>query len=619
MAGIAGILLKQKDKEVTDYLPAFETMMKKLAVSDSQLKKSHAGSSFLIGNVITCSGRFNNRFQFNEFLHVYCVIDGLIFVSDEEKSILKKKYQLNGHLSDYDLVPYLYHCYEKEIIHHITGWYNVFLVSEANNEFVLFNDRFGYLPLYYYESNEVFVFASKIECLLGSGLMSAFEFDLTSIAEHLFFNYTLSDYTFIKDIKILENATLLSFEGDKKSERKYWGVENLFDFKPVAEKESLQILNEGLNAAILKILTQSQQTLNATLTGGWDSRVVLSLLLPENKERLSLYSFGADKNDDITIPEYIAKKEHINYKSYILNEEYIANQFIPSSIDTILLSNGTRHYKRSHYLHAIKQIALNSDLLINGNFGDEVFKVAQVSGGSVISQNAIDFIGSDFNVDKTIERFNESTFLKNIKLNTNRVKEEFGYRLNLINEKTKAFDTLSKKFLYFRLEINLRKFFGAEVNSYNDYVYSFSPFIDYDFLSSLARTKYFGIHYPFNSNDLKLKMQTTLLYARLTQMNYKPLVYYNSTRGYSMHDSITALGKLKIYLKKYYKTKKIAVDGFNTKPTDEIFLNHLKQSSTFTDSHSLLVETELNNKFACDINSLVFWMNSVKHRYFNSV
>ncbi|MEZ5084601.1 MAG: hypothetical protein R2750_14345, partial [Bacteroidales bacterium] len=294
----------------------------------------------------------------------------------------------------------------------------------------------------------------------------------------------------------------------------------------------------------------------------------------------------------------------------------LANQFIPSSIDTILLSNGTRHYKRSHYLYAIKQIALNSDLLINGNFGDEVFKIAQVSGGSVISQNAIDFIGSDFNVDKTIERFNKSSFLKSIKYNITSIKEEFGNRLSIINDKTTAFDSLNKKFLYFRFEINLRKFFGAEVNSYNDYVYSFSPFIDYDFINSLAQTKYFGIHYPFNSNDLKLKMQTTLLYARLTQMNYKPLVYYNSTRGYSMHDSITAVGKLKIFFKKYYRIKNVAIDGFNTKPTDEIFLNHLRQSSTNTDSHSLSLDSELNDKYSCDINSLVFWMNSMKHKYF---
>ena len=98
-----------------------------------------------------------------------------------------------------------------------------------------------------------------------------------------------------------------------------------------------------------KITTQSNKKLNMTLTGGWDSRVVLSKLLPDQNKRLNLYSFGAEDADDILIPKYIAKREHLKYTSYVLDQAYLDNDFLPQAKRTIELSRATRNYKRTHY------------------------------------------------------------------------------------------------------------------------------------------------------------------------------------------------------------------------------------------------------------------------------
>ncbi|MCD4731291.1 MAG: hypothetical protein K8R74_11855, partial [Bacteroidales bacterium] len=194
-------------------------------------------------------------------------------------------------------------------------------------------------------------------------------------------------------------------------------------------------------------------------------------------------------------------------------------------------------------------------------------------------------------------------------------KEEFASRISVLRNKANEFDSISQKYYYVRFELNLRKYFGNEVNSYNDYVYCASPFIDHDFLMLFARTMYLGIHYSFNSNDLRLKMMATLLYTDLTRRNYKPLVFYQSSRGYSMHDATTSVGKIKILLKKYLLSKKSSIDGFNTKPTDELFLNYLQDFVKTNNGIPLSLTADLTGAKSPDINSMVYWMNRIESRY----
>jgi asparagine synthetase B (glutamine-hydrolysing) len=619
MAGIAGIFLKQKNKKAETYLPAFEAMMDKLSASDGQLQKYHIDSSFLFGNAVAISTKNNDRFQFLESLNIYCVFDGLLFINDQEKFIIRKQYQINDEKSDYELLPYLYDFYSTDIVNHITGWYNIFLVDATKQESLLLNDRLGYSPLYYYESDLFFVFASKIECILSSGLMSSLnfgiEFDVTTIAEQMFFNHSLSDNTFIKGIHTLPNALSISFNSHGTKWEKYWGIEEFFDLKKAGQKESFNLINNGLKTAISKVIPESGKEINLSLTGGWDSRVVLSLLMPEYKDKLRLYSFGAENSDDIIIPEYIAGKEHVRYDSYILDQDYLDQDFIPDAQKTIELSNGTRNYKRTHYLYAIQKIASFSDMLVSGIFGDEVFKVAQTTGGNVLSQNTIDIIGANFNLDQTLKKFSSSGFLNTFHTDHKKLTDEFSSRLEKFQNKTDKFDTDIQKYYYVRFELNLRKYFGAEVNSYNDYVYCFSPFIDHDFLTNFAQTSFMDTHYNKDSNELKRKMEITSLYANLIKQNYKPLIYYNTARGYSMFDAITLAGKFKILAKKYLNKKTNKIDGFNTNPTDQLFNNFLLESLPQKSKQQLLLSSDYSYDKTAQINSMIYWMHLIKSRY----
>lgn len=477
----------------------------------------------------------------------------------------------------------------------------------------MINDRLGFLPLYYYESDSYFIFASKIEAILNSGLLPSIKPDATTIAEHLFFNYPISDHTYIENIQTLSNAEFFKITQNNTIREKYWSISEFYDFAPVNKQESFHLLDEGLKHAVGKAISHCENKINLSLTGGWDSRVVLSYLLPQYKTKLNIYSFGAEQSDDILIPQQIARAESLEYTPYILDQHYLDHFFIPNALKTIGLSNGTRNYKRTHYLYAVQQIAEISNFLVTGIFGDEVFKVARPLDGEVLSQNTIDLLQSDFDLDETINKFSNSLILNHLNVNQNKLIEAFGERLTFLKNRMKGFESISRKYYSFRFEYNLRKYFGNEANSYNDFVFCFSPFIDYDFLKDFARTKYFGIHYPFGSNGIRLKKQSTQLYHDIVQENYKPLVVYNSARGYSMKDANIVLGNLKIVSKKYFGKNKNA-DGFNTRPTDVLFRSSLNSQELKPGIFNPLERT-INSKINPDFLSLFYWLGAVEERY----
>jgi asparagine synthetase B (glutamine-hydrolysing) len=612
MAGIAGIIKKNSELSEKDLSRSIASMMQKIFFDHSQLSGIFSNDHICFGIVAPVSAKENNRFQHNKALRVYALIDGRVFVDVHQRDILKKIYDTSSQLDDCFYVPYLYKYYKNDFIRHITGCHNIFIYDENENESLLINDRLGFLPQYCYDSEAYFIFASKIEAILSSGLLPSISADPVTIAEHLFFNYPLSDHTYIKDIHTLSNAESITITRYNTAKKKYWSISELFDFKPAGKKESLELMDQGLKQAIDKIISRHDKV-NLSLTGGWDSRVVLSYLLPEYREILNAYSFGAEGAPDIIIPRQIAQAEKFSFTPYILDQDYLDNSFIANAVKTIELSGGTRNYLRTHYLYAVQNVADTSDILVTGIFGDEVFKVAQAMGGEVISQNLIDLLQADFGWEQKIKELAASELLACLNVNKDRLLEGLSARLQTLRDRMRAFENISQKYYSFRFEYNLRKYFGNEANSYNDFVFCFSPFIDYDFLTSFAQTGYFGIHYEFNSNSMVLKRQSTRLYHDLVLKNHPSLVEYNTSRGYSMKEAGSLMGNFRIILRNYLQ-KKETNDDFNTRPTNSLFSMFLKRQELNPSMFSHL-EDILKEQVNPNTLSLFYWLGRIEQKY----
>jgi len=612
MAGITGLIIKDGNIVTDEHLYAFNKMLNKLTISDKQFKSSLLDSKVFMGNVTPISSKKNDRIQHNRFLNVSCVIDGLVFISEDERKKVVLKYSIDPKLSNYELLPYLYDLNKEDIVYHITGWYNIFFFNTNKNEWLLFNDRLGYLPLFVYEDASHFIFASKIECILESGLLPKVQIDNSTVAEHLLFNYPVSDMTYIKGIETLPNAYRMCYKKANTKRGKYWNLGELYGQKALSRDDSYQLFNNSLRKTILKAININEDIVNMSFTAGWDSRLVLSYLKEDYGNRLNLYSFGSEKSEDILIPEMISKRENLFYTPFILDEYYLQNEFVSLAVKTIMLSNGSRNYKRAHYLFAMEKLAKVSDLSIAGIYGDEITKATKPKEGEVISFSMIDFIDHDMDVDYLFKEIRNGTVFTLFKEDSY-LPDEIFHRLQQISNDLNKFSSIEEKYYSFRFETNLRKYFGAEVNGYNDFSYSFSPFIDYDFLTNYAKTCYFVPRFDYYSSSLILKRNSTKLYADLIIDNYPKLARYNTSRGYSMKDSKKLTGLLKILY--HRKMKKKSKDGYNVNPTDDIFLKMMQQENVQGPYKQILeclgssnIKTEVNN-------SLSYWISSIMKRY----
>ena len=610
MAGIAGIISKKKTN--TQFDTALSRMLDKLRFDSNQVFNKFESPTVCFCNVVPIAQTDNINFIHDKEHDIFCIIDGFVFVSEEERELLIKDNSVSADLSNHNLIPNLYKRYGQDIVNHLTGSYNIFIYDRQQNTSLLFNDRFGYLPLYIYEDDNIIVFASKIESILASGLMGSIDFDQTTIAEHLFFNYPISDHTYIKNINTLPDASIVQINDQVITNRHYWDVSQLFGLDSLNKKQSIEAIDSDLKGAVDKFFDVSSNPINFSLTGGWDSRVVLSYLLPKYTRQFNSYSFGAPTAPDITIPQHIANSEGFNYTPFLLDQQYLDNHFLEDAKNTIMLSSGTRNYKRTHYVHTIKQIGKTSPWLLSGIFGDEVFKVGKPQGGVVISKNAVDLIASKFNVSNTLQRFVQSNIHNLFADDSNQILNELERRLNALSKRFSQYTTLAEKYFAFRFSINLRKYFGNEVNSYNDFVWCYSPFIDFDFLKTFATTKYMVSRFDFVKPKLALQAQSSWLYYELTRRNKGSLTKYQSSRGFSMRDTSSLFGMLKIiYKKRIQKKFSKNTDAFNTKTLNATFNN-------------IIIGENKNNPFFINENaniskedhlSLFYWCNYIKKLY----
>ena len=616
MAGIAGIVVKNKEKGKDILEKAFAKMMNTLAYSKQQKSGSYMDEKCYLGNVLPLIAGENDHFVENKHFPFCIIIDGLLFLSLSEKNEIEKQYDLKSRSNDYDYLPYLFHYYGKDFLHHVTGTFNIFMYNKNSGQYLLANDRLGYLPLYYYQDQSVFLFASKLESILASGLMEVFEIDKVTVAEHLLFNYPLSEHTYVKNINTISPASCIRPVSENMEVEQYWDIGDYFGFPSLSKKESLTLLNTALQNSIEKFVSSTgNSNLNFSLTGGWDSRVVLSYLLPAYRDKIQAYSFGAPVADDIKVPEEISFYENFDYTGYRLDNEYLQEQFPDNAKDTVILSNGTRNYKRTHYLYAIKQVAKKSEFLLSGIYGDEVFKVGRPQAGTVISAYSIKFIDADFDADEVLKQANITELSKVVDRDSKRLYLDLKDRLNAVGKTYKKYNTPGEKYFAFRFWLNLRKYFGHEVNSYNDFVYCYSPFIEHDFLKEFAKTKFMVSRFGFEPATFKEKAQSSQLYYKLTKLNKVSLTRYKSSRGFKMKNAGNYWGWMKILISRFRQRLNNNKDEFNTNDTTRIFRELIENESMYSGSGKINEEFSSHTINEEDLLSLKYYLLYLQKTY----
>lgn len=162
----------------------------------------------------------------------------------------------------------------EKFINCCDGDFIVYFVNE--NSLYVFNDIFGRIPIYYSETDQLFIISRHIKFF--SELIPSLEINITGISEFLLLGYMIGTNTILKNVFHLRPASLISIT-DNKLDIKIFPTFN-FDNKEnksVPFLENIKKISELFSKACIDRFRNHPKNI-VTLSGGLDSRLVASAM-----------------------------------------------------------------------------------------------------------------------------------------------------------------------------------------------------------------------------------------------------------------------------------------------------------------------------------------------------
>ena len=297
---------------------------------------------------------------------VYITFNGEVYNAfDYRDELIAKGYKFNSR-TDTEVILYLYMEYGIEgMLKRINGMFAICIADTRSKEIYLIRDRLGVKPLYYYDTDEVFMYSSEIKTFYASSFFNN-ELNMDVIPEYFAFRYVSGVDTLLKNVYNVLPGHYLKIGDGKIEDKEYWDISSA-DSKELNLDEYEQIIEKSVKDRLL-----SDVKLGVQLSGGIDSSVVTAYA-SMNKENLESYSiiFEDEKYSEKKWMDMVADKfpikQHQEYQTIgEFNEEFERATWF---LDTPL------NHPNSIGIYNMCKLARNNGVkvLLTGEGADEVF------------------------------------------------------------------------------------------------------------------------------------------------------------------------------------------------------------------------------------------------------
>jgi len=271
----------------------------------------------------------------------------------------------------------------EQICKKINGLFSFIVASE--NDYYLISDAVNFFPLFYKINKNRIVISDYWEAILN--LTNAFDFNKPAVDEYETAGFVLSNETLDKNIyKTNANQILkISSLERKATQYKNFITDSFFEksFEDLAT-DSEKVLTQ-VGEKLVSFL--NGRTAVVPLSGGYDSRLIVSLLKKMNYEKVICFTYGKD-NPEVPISRKVA--EELGYDWHFVD-------FTKVDIEKILSDQSFRDYL---------------DFAANGYsmpYLMEYFAVVELKNKNLIPENSVflpghsgDFLGGSY-MKKTVK------------------------------------------------------------------------------------------------------------------------------------------------------------------------------------------------------------------------
>ncbi len=370
MCGIAGIISKNdkvKDR-FDDFIESSKLMNHRGPDFNDFIKHDNLLLIHYRLSIIDLDSRSNQPFSSSSGESV-CVYNGEIYNYKELISSLDMNLRTT---SDTEVMLESYEKYGEQFIDKWNGIFAMAIHNKKKNNITLIRDRFGVKPLYYYEDDEVILFASEAKVIYN--WLEHITISLKGLSEYLWYGNTISSHTIVSNVLKFEQGSLLEIDLNnfKKRESKFWSNPGTKQTK-LTETEHILKIKELLGNAVDRQLI-SDVPLGILLSGGIDSSAIVALAAQKYNSKLDTYSVEYDFNiggeSELKKAALIAKKYNTNH-----HEMVITSNEVPDIFNSLVFQYDEPFADSANIpLYQLSKACSNDKtVILQGDGGDEIF------------------------------------------------------------------------------------------------------------------------------------------------------------------------------------------------------------------------------------------------------
>ncbi len=259
---------------------------------------------------------------------IHIVFNGEIYGYKKLRDALRKggRYDFRTK-SDTEVILAMYLLYDEKFVNYIDGMFSIVIYDERKDQLLLYRDRAGIKPMYYYLANGKFLFASELKAIKSMLRPDEIRTDTSALYDFFSYGYVPEPKSIYKNIHKLKPANCLVY--DLKAHRikryyQYWKLNINTSERSGRKIEDVQDEYRYLVNKSIKEQLVSDVPVGIFFSGGVDSSII-ALEALRYHSNIKSYSIGFEAKSFSEAPfiEKYAKQIGIANELEILGMEDI--------------------------------------------------------------------------------------------------------------------------------------------------------------------------------------------------------------------------------------------------------------------------------------------------------
>ncbi|HSB82297.1 MAG TPA: asparagine synthase (glutamine-hydrolyzing) [Candidatus Methylomirabilis sp.] len=256
----------------------------------------------------------------NEDGSLWIVFNGEIY----NHRMLRTDLETKGHTfrtrCDTEAILHLYEEEGEKCVDRLRGMFAFAIWDARRRDLFLARDRLGKKPLFCWQRDGLFLFASEIKALLCHPAVSR-TLNWEAFHHYLAFGYTPADGSIFAGISKLLPAHTATLRDGGVTLRRYWTLPQYETAGPMSSQEAAAHLREQLREAV-RLRLESDVPLGVFLSGGMDSSAIVASMREVTGQRIATFSIGfggaAPSFDELPYARMVAQRFETDHHEEIL-------------------------------------------------------------------------------------------------------------------------------------------------------------------------------------------------------------------------------------------------------------------------------------------------------------